>query len=798
MLPAKITAWLLVLSLILFSASAQSKSSFTKPWNAYWIAVQNEPAHDYGVYFFRKNFTLSAKPTHFIIHVSADNRYKLFINGQFVSLGPARGDLFHWNYETVDIASYLKEGQNNAAAIVWNEGENRPEAQISYRTAFIIQGNSPVEEILNTDKTWKCIRDKSHQPLPVNIFYTYYVTGPGELIDMNQYESGWMQTEYNDNTWKPAEQLFTGLPKGVFDWTTGWMLVPRSIPQMELTPQRLQQVRKAEGVQVPNNFPSVKSPVTIPANTTATILMDQDFLTNAYPSILFSKGKNAVISLGYAEALYLIENNNNDWRSQQQKGNRNEIEGKRFVGKEDRIISNGSMQQSFTSLWYRTYRFVQLKVETKDEPLILDDIYGTFTGYPFELKAKLHTDNNTLQHILDIGWRTARLCAMETYMDCPYYEQLQYIGDTRIQALVSLFNAGDDRLMRNAINQLDNSRMAEGITLSRFPSYSPQQIPPFSLWWIGMLHDYWMYRPDAEFVRSKLPGMRQVLQFFSGYQDKDGSLVNAPYWNFTDWANGNSWDRGVAPAGKNGNSASLDLQLLWAYQLASEMESKLGMTEYANLYKRNAEVLQKTIRTKYWDEQKKLFADTPEKDLFSQHTNTLAILTGTALPSNVNVIAEKLLNDTSLTQATIYFKYYVHLSLIKAGLGNDYLNWLDVWKGNIQQGMTTWAEISDINRTRSDCHAWGSHPNIELFRTVLGIDAAAPGFSRVKIEPHLGTLEKISGEIPHPNGVIAVSYDRKDKWMVSINLPANTPGVLVWKGKTFPLKPGKNELKLQG
>jgi hypothetical protein len=182
--------------------------------------------------------------------------------------------------------------------------------------------------------------------------------------------------------------------------------------------------------------------------------------------------------------------------------------------------------------------------------------------------------------------------------------------------------------------------------------------------------------------------------------------------------------------------------------------------------------------------------------LYSQHTNALAILTGTALPSNVNAISKKLLSDTSLTQATIYFKYYVHLSLIKAGLGNDYLNWLDVWKENIKQGMTTWAEISDINRTRSDCHAWGSHPNIELFRTVLGIDAAAPGFSKVKIEPHLGTIEKISGEIPHPNGVIGISYDHKDKWVIAINLPVNTPGVFVWKGRTYPLQPGKNELKL--
>jgi hypothetical protein len=311
-----------------------------------------------------------------------------------------------------------------------------------------------------------------------------------------------------------------------------------------------------------------------------------------------------------------------------------------------------------------------------------------------------------------------------------------------------------------------------------------------------MLHDYWMYRPDTDFVKSKLSGMRQVLHFFSSYQDKDGSLVNPPYWNFTDWSNGKGWNAGIAPIGKNGNSAEMDFQLLWAYQLASELEENLGMKEYANLYRKNADHLKNTIRAKYWDAQKKLFADTPEKDLFSQHTNALALLTNTALPSDVKSIAQNLLHDTTLTQATIYFKYYVHQALIKAGLGNDYLNWLDVWKENINQGMTTWAEMSDINNTRSDCHAWGAHPNIELFRTVLGIDAASPGFREIKIEPHLGSIEKISGSIPHPNGMIAVSYEHKNNWVIEIELPANTPGVLIWKGKKYSLKPGRNELRL--
>ena len=768
----------------------------SKQWNAFWIAVPNQPAKDYGVYEFRKNIALTAKPSSFIIHVSADNRYKLYVNGQLASLGPARGDFYHWNFETVDIASFLLVGDNLVSAVVWNYGDMKPEAQISFRTGFILQGNSANEEIINTGKSWKCRRDSSYRPLNPELIYSYYVAGPGESIDYNFSTGDWKKIKYDDNGWLAAQQLFNGLPKGMFGWSDGWMLVPRTIPPMELTPQRLTKSRKTQGIQLPDDFPASKRTVTVPANTNVTILLDQEFLTDAYPVLQFSKGKDAIITIGYAESLYINEEANKDWRTQNKKGNRNEIEGKHFVGVKDHLISNGQDLQEFCSLWWRTYRYMQLEIQTKNEALVLDDLYGIYTGYPFQMKAQFEAGDSKLSDIMKTGWRTARLDAMETYMDCPYYEQLQYVGDTRIQCLVSLFNSGDDRLMRNAITLLDDSRMAEGLTLSRYPTFTPQEIPPFSLWWIGMLHDYWIYRPDIDFVKSKLPGMRQVLWFFSKYQQADGSLKNLPYWNFSDWAETKGWNAGIPPIGKNGNSAILDLQLLWAYQLAAQLENALGMQEHSLEYQQASDKLKKTIQKKYWDTKRKLFADTPEKDLFSQHTNSLAILTGTIAGNEAKELAKKILSDTSLTEATIYFKYYTHQALTKAGLGNSYLQWLDIWKKNLESGMTTWAEISDINGTRSDCHAWGSSPNIEFFRIVLGIDSDAPGFKKIKIEPHLGALNQASGKMPHPDGEIQVDYIKEnEKWKITISLPPNTPGRLLWKEKSYILKPGKTTLK---
>ena len=195
---------------------------------------------------------------------------------------------------------------------------------------------------------------------------------------------------------------------------------------------------------------------------------------------------------------------------------------------------------------------------------------------------------------------------------------------------------------------------------------------------------------------------------------------------------------------------------------------------------------------------KKLFADRAEKDIFSQHTNALAILTGLLDKKESLAMGHQLLTNKTLASATIYFKYYLHRALIKAGLGNDYLSWLDKWRENIKMGMTTWAEMSDVNSSRSDCHAWGSSPNIEFFRTILGIDSDAPGFTKFKIEPHLGTIKNIGGEMPHPQGKISVQYTNKSngKWVIDITLPDKTPGSFHWKGKVYPLKEGKNSLQL--
>jgi hypothetical protein len=755
--------------------------------------VQGSDPSAYGVYHFRRDFTIDHPSEHVRVFVSADNRYELFLNGELVALGPARSDLFHWRYETVDLGPKLRAGANALAAVVWNEGPQHALAQISNATGFLLQAEDPGYALLDSNEKWLGIADRAYSPeaLPKDQMVQYTALGPNEHVDANLYPWGWQETSYDDRSWSAAEQLSNGSPRFARDGPNAWMLTPAPIPPEERSPLRLQQMRTAAGVTPPADFPREHTPFSIPPNTHATLLLDQSFLTTAYPELVVSGGQGSTVHLRYAEALY------DKVKPHLEKANRNDIEGKTFLGRYDTYLPDGGANRIYRPLFWRTYRYLELDVTTTAEPLTIDDLRGIFSAYPFERVASIKVPDEELdarvQRILSTGWRTARLCAHETYMDCPYYEQLQYAGDARIQMLVSLYNSGDSRLMRNGIEEINASRTSEGATYSRAPSALPQYIPPFSLWWIGMVHDYWMYVDDPDFVKSMLSGVESVLRFFAAYQKPDGSLRALPWWNFVDWAP--TWRAGVPPANADGSSsAAIDLQLVLAYNWAADLERAVGDATLAARYSTAAETLRGTVRQTDWDAGKQMFADQPEHRTYSQQVNALAVLARVLPGKQAHDGLLRALSDPSLEHSSIYFLAYNNEALAKVGEGGTYLDRLAPWLHMLQQGLTTWSEI-DTPETRSDCHAWGASPNIELFRTVAGITPAKPGYAAVRISPNLGQLKGLRVVVPHPKGRIEMELDTSTR-SADIRLPEGVPGEFMWNGRSRPLHPGENQLTL--
>ena len=754
-------------------------------WKANWIACPGASASDYGVYHFRKTFHLNQAPSSFVVNVSADNRYRLFVNGQPVCYGPARGDISHWYFETVDIASLLKAGDNTIAALVWNGGTFAPGAQMTLRTGFILQGNTETEALVNTDGSWKVYQNQAYAPS----IQGREDTGAADIVQGDTYPWGWEQPAYDDQAWENAQQLGQGQLYGM---GTGydWVLCPRDIPLMEDALLRMKTIRRTEGIAVPDAFLQGKTQVTVPANKKVSILIDQTFLTNAYPELIVSKGKGSEIRVRYGEALY-----KEAWN----KGNRNDIEGREIKSFTDIYYPDGGDRRLFRPLWFRTYRYLQLDIMTKDEPLVLNDLYGMYTAYPFKENGSFVSNDPELSKIWEVGWRTARLCANETYFDCPFYEQLQYIGDTRIQALISLYVDGDDRLMRKAIKMFDYSRTYEGITASRYPSRTPQMIPPFSLYWVNMVHDYWMYRDDPDFVRSCIPGIKTVLAWFDDKIDpRTGVLGALPHWNFIDWPKEWPWDNnaplgGTHKASKEGGSAILTLQYAYALKDAVELLRAFGDEHLATYYEHQAVSLGQMVWNHCWDAAKQELADDLAGSSYSQHVNIMGILSD-AVPQDKQVaLFHKLNTDLSLIQATFYYRFYLFRALKKVGLSEDYTSMLQPWKDMLSIGLTTFAENPEP--TRSDCHAWSASPLIDFLATVCGVEPAEAGFKSVKVAPHLGVLQKVEGKVPHPKGLITVSLQQKGKKLVGeVILPVGLTGTFIWEGNTLTLEDGTNKI----
>jgi alpha-L-rhamnosidase len=682
------------------------------------------------------------------------------------------------------------------AATVWNFGVHSAIAQMSDRTGFLLQGESAVEQVADSNDTWDAEQEKgimatAPSGLPKN---AYFAAEPSERVDAAAVDWFW-NTEPPDGAnahWKKAVPIRKATSRGQTFPSTNWELIPDALPQMALELAPVGRVVRATGIDVPSQFPD--HPFVVPAHAHASILIDTSRLTTAYPELTVSGGAGGSVRLTYAEALYDEKGN---------KGNRDEIAGKHIMGLTDELLPDGPTR-TFVPLTWKTWRFLQLDITTGNEMLQVDRLRSWFTAFPFEQRGRFDADDSSLARIWEIGWRTARLDAHETYMDTPYWERLQYVGDTRIQALISYSVAGDDRLARQAIQAISDSRIPDGITQSRYPSSLPQYIPTFSLLWVGMVHDFWLYRNDPDFVRAQLPGTRTVLDWFLQRQRPDGLLHRLPWWVFVDWSE--DFQAGEPPQDADGGSSIITLQFIEALRYAAELEDAYGHRARAEMYREGMERAAEGVRKLCWNQKYGLLADTPAHTHFSQHANILGVWLDIVPRALQQGVLAKLLSGSTtrfprdsalppMSQATYYFRFYLARALQHAGMGQEYLPLLQPWRDMVAIGLTTWAEQPEP--TRSDSHAWSAHPNYDLLNIVGGIRPASPGFRTTAIEPNLGTLQHVSVTMPHPSGEIKVEYRNKIGVMdATASLPPGISGTLLWQGKNYSLHEGTQNLQL--
>lgn len=417
-----------------------------------------------------------------------------------------------------------------------------------------------------------------------------------------------------------------------------------------------------------------------------------------------------------------------------------------FSGPGDRFQLTGERIR-WRDYWWHAGRTLEMTIRGNVK---IESVRFFQTGYPWELRRDLNVPGDErMTRLLRRSWRTLQACSFETLMDCAYYEQLQYISDSRFD-LLSFYELTDDlRLARNVLRQLAEGQYSSGMLPCRYPTkehagYRPElgeyykiHIPAFSAFYIQMVHDYARHTGDGALVQELLPTMRRAADFLQSCLGED-HLLHVPGWNFIDWLD--NWEGGVPPGCRNGEGCTLNLVFLLALKDLADLEKHFGSPEAARERECLAENLSAAIRNTYFIRERGCFAEDSARSYVSEHAQVFALLAlgeTAVLPS---------LRKGDLDQCGIAFSFY-YLEACRAFKQKElflarlerYLQIAD------QPDMRTIPEVfPGGNWLRSDCHAWGAHILYHHFAdgTILDpISGESGRFEKITEDDHVESVE---------------------------------------------------------
>jgi len=740
--------------------------------------------------FVRFRVAFEAGGEALVCHVSADQRYELFLDGERVSRGPERSDVAHWSFSTYELE--LAPGMHTLEAEVWWLGEHAPLALMTHRGGFVFKAEGAYDAALTTGRgAWEAAA-RGGWTLTRTPMRDYHVIGDAQTID----GAGWFADALEWAAPCVVRGALEGSETGVA--APGWRLRPATLPDQVdrgVTPGRIraaargrwhaERVFTAEDGRAPDvgawqGLLDGSGPLRVPPQTAVSVLWDLEDYYCGYTEAQVSGGAGSRIDWLWAESLYEDD--------LAHKGQRDAVTGKRFVGFGHTFLPDGQAGRRFRPYWWGSGRYCLLTVETGAEALTIEGLCVNETRYPLENEALWRCSDEALGPVTAISVRALQMCAHETYMDCPYYEQLMYVGDTRLEALTTYVTTRDDRLARRAIELFDFSRREFGFAAERYPCREPQLSLTFALLWVLMVHDYLMWRGDPEWVRERSIGVRANLGCFEPYVGRDGLLGALPGWSVMDWAP--EWETGYPPGALEGSSSIVNLVYVLALQAAAEIEAHLGEGLLAQRYGEQAADVGRRVVERFWDEERGLVADEGTHTRYSEHAQCFALLAG-ALPAEAAGRAlAGLLHGAGLARTTVYTRHYLFETLYRHGLGERLMGELAFWKALHAQGFKTTVEMPEPSR--SDCHAWGAHPVFHMHASLLGIRPGAPGFEVVRMAPSPGRLGEIRARTPHPAGFIEAELRFEGGACTGqVRLPEGVRGELVWRGARVELAGGR-------
>lgn len=742
--------------------------------------------------FVRFRCAFTATREELVLHLTADQNYAFRVDGHLLARGPDRGDVAHWSY-----ASYrgrLTPGRHLLEVVAWNAGGRAPLGHMSWRPGFVLRAEGRYDRALSTGRgRWR-----------VQHLRGWQMDGQDTDFGVSQdFHLDYLARDGAEGAWvtpRVVKPPVRGNRYGL--QAEGWQLRPSQLPDQGAWPWRRLRVRAAgsgpweEGRRFDRTETTAAAgagwarwlksgrPLRLPLGFDGFVLLDLGSYACLYPELVVSGGARSRIRLQWAESLY---------DQPGRKGNRDQVTGKFLDGPSDWFTTDGGRRR-FERPWFRAGRYLLLHIRTAEQPLTLQSFSLTEVRYPLRVTGRFRSSDRALAPVQKLCRRGIEASMHSCFLDSPYYEQMMYVGDLRVQ-LLTLYTLGEGApFARRCIELFDHSRRHWGIVQERYPSRTPQLSPTYALLWILILRDYaWWQRAEPAWLAARLTGVRSQLACFEAWRNREGLLSGLPGWCFVDWVEG--WAQGTPPEGRGGTCALANLHYLLALEAAADLETWHGDAALATLARARAAALRIALRRTFRDAKSNLLADRPGGRAESEHAQVLGLLGGLFRAREIPGALRVLESDHRLHRCSFYFSHYLFDVFGRHGRMAAFAHHLERWQVMVRQGLRTPLEAPEP--ARSDCHGWGSHPLHHLAAHVAGIQPSAPGFQAVRIAPAAsGPWTSFTCTVPHPDGRVNLEFTPA-RGRAVVSLPPGLRGTFEWAGRTRPLRPGRQVVPLR-
>ena len=172
---------------------------FHKEMQPVSIAETEEAFRNRHILFRRKAVLPKAKKA--TLRITADDYYKLYINGQFITQGPAASYPHAYFYNELDITPYLAEGENIFAVHTYHQGLiNRVWVSGDRREMFCFSLDIDGTTVLRSDERWRCADHTGYFSCGLLGYETAFAEG----YDSRAPEVGFERVDFDDSGWKYA------------------------------------------------------------------------------------------------------------------------------------------------------------------------------------------------------------------------------------------------------------------------------------------------------------------------------------------------------------------------------------------------------------------------------------------------------------------------------------------------------------------------------------------------------------------------------------------------------------------